>query len=113
MLKTLRSEIESLGWIVRMATLAAIAGAIYTEMRLPAEERTWHGKLLGFVPYDFRLPSPAKLMRAWWNPGSNQLFGDTPFGVGWSINMAAVADRAGKLQSKGSKRSTRASAKRS
>lgn len=93
MLKTLRSELESLGWLVRTLGLAAVAGALYKEMRLPPEERTWHGSLLGFVPYDFRVPSPAKVIRAWWNPGSKQLISDTPFGVGWSVNVAALAER--------------------
>jgi len=98
MLKTLRSEIESLGWILRTLAMAAVAGAIYKEMRLPAEERTWHGRLLGFVPYDFRIPTPAKLIRSWWNPDSDQLIGETAFGVGWTVNVSALADRVQQMQ---------------
>jgi hypothetical protein len=94
MLKTLRSELDSLGWIIRMAAVVAVAGALYKEMRLPPGERTWHGRLLGFVPYDFRMPTPAKLMRSWWNPGSDRVISDMPFGVGWSVNLAALADKA-------------------
>lgn len=95
MLKTIRSEIEDLAWLLRMAAFAALAGAVYTELRKPPEERTWHGRLLGFVPYDFRPPTPAKVIRAWWNPKSDQIVGDPAFGVGWSINVAALADRIG------------------
>ena len=91
MLKTVRSEIGDLGWLVRIATLAAIAGAIYREMRLPAEERTWHGRLLGFIPYDFRPPTPRRVVEAYWNPKSERLFHDQPFGVGWALNFAAAA----------------------
>jgi len=91
MLKTVRSEIGDLGWLVRTATLAAIAGAIYREMRLPAEERTWHGRLLGFIPYDFRPPTPRRVVDAYWNPKSERLFHDQPFGVGWALNFAAAA----------------------
>lgn len=109
MLKTIRSEIESLGWILRMLALAALAGAVYQEMRLPPEERTWHGRLLGFVPYDFRIPTPAKLIRAWWNPGSERMIGDTPFGVGWSLNVAALSSRAQKLQSAKGRRASKRS----
>lgn len=98
MLKTLRSEIDSLGWIIRTLAMAAVAGAIYKELRLPAEERTWHGRLFGFVPYDFRFPSPAKLIRSWWNPESNQLIGETPFGVGWTVNVAVLVERAQAMQ---------------
>lgn len=105
MLKTLRTEIESIGWILRVLGLAAVAGAIYTELRLPPEERTWHGRLLGFVPYDFRIPTPAKLIRAWWNPDSGKLIADTPFGVGWTVNAATVADRLGKIREGSAKRS--------
>jgi hypothetical protein len=92
MLKTVRSEIGDLGWLVRTATLAAIAGAIYREMRLPAEERTWHGRLLGFIPYDFRPPTPRRVVDAYWNPKSPRLFNDQPFGVGWALNLAAAAN---------------------
>jgi hypothetical protein len=98
MLKTLRSEINSLGWILRTLAMAAVAGAIYRELRLPPEERTWHGRLLGAIPYDFRLPTPAKLIRSWWNPGSDQLISDAPFGVGWAVNVAALVERAQQMQ---------------
>lgn len=105
MLKTLRSEIESIGWLIRTLTMAAVAGAIYKELRLPPEERTWHGRLLGAVPYDFRIPTPAKVIGAWWNPKSKQIVGDTAFGVGWSVNVAALADRIGGLQKSSPSRS--------
>jgi len=98
MLKTVRSEIGDLGWVIRTLTLAAIAGAIYREMRLPAEERTWHGRLLGFVPYDFRLPTPRRVMDAFWDPKSKRLFNDQPFGVGWSVNVPAVLALLGGLR---------------
>ena len=102
MLKTIRSELDSLGWIVRMLAMGAVAGALYQELRRPPEERTWHGQLLGFVPYDFRVPSPAKLLSAWWNPKSKRVLGDPVFGVGWSVNLAALAGRIGSARSNGS-----------
>jgi hypothetical protein len=90
MLKNLRSELGDLGWLVRMLTLGAVAGAIYREMRLPPGERTWHGRLLGFVPYDFRLPTPRRVIDAFWNPKSTRLFHEQPFGVGWTVNVPAA-----------------------
>jgi hypothetical protein len=93
MLKTIRSELEDLGWIIRMLGMAAVAGAVYQELRRPPEERTWHGRLLGFLPYDFRIPTPGRFVAAWWNPRSAQVVGDPVFGVGWSVNLAALADR--------------------
>lgn len=98
MFKTVRGEIGDLGWLIRTLTLAAIAGAIYREMRLPAEERTWHGRLLGFVPYDFRLPTPRRVIDAFWDPKSKRLFNDQPFGVGWAVNVPAALGLIGGLR---------------
>ena len=97
MVKTLRSEIGDLGWIIRTLGLAAIVGAVVREMRLPPEERTWHGRLLGFVPYDFRIPTPRRLRDAFWNSRSDRLLSDQPFGVGWAINVPAAARVAQRL----------------
>lgn len=104
MLKTIRSELEDLAWLLRMAAFAALAGAVYTELRKPPDERTWHGRLLGFVPYDFRPPTPAKVIGAWWNPKSDRIVGDPVFGVGWSVNVAALADRLGSSDNGGASR---------
>ncbi|MGH2371009.1 MAG: DUF5808 domain-containing protein, partial [Chloroflexota bacterium] len=57
------------------------------ELRKPPAERTWQGYVLGFVPYDFRPPTPARLKEAFWNPRDERLFTPRPFGVGWGINF--------------------------
>jgi len=101
MLKNVRSELGDLGWLIRMATLAAVAGAIYRELRLPPDERTWHGRLLGYVPYDFRLPTPRRVIEAFWNPKSTRLFHDQPFGVGWVVNVPAALALIGGLRRRG------------
>ena len=44
---TFRTELGAFGWLLRTAAMAAIAGAIYTELRKPPEERTWNGKVTG------------------------------------------------------------------
>lgn len=107
MLKTIRSEIEDLGWILRALAMAAVAGAVYKELKQPPEERTWHGKLLGVVPYDFRIPTPSKVMSAWWNPRSSRVVGDTAFGVGWSLNLAALTAQLRSVGSNGSSKTSR------
>jgi hypothetical protein len=68
----------------------AIASIVH-ELRLPAERRTWHGTLFGRAPYDWRLPTPSRVREAFWRPDSRSLFQPTVFGVGWSINLAALA----------------------
>jgi hypothetical protein len=89
-METLRREMGAFGWLIRTLIVGAVAAAIYKELQLPPEQRTWQGRLFGFVPYDFRLPTPARLIRAWWDPGSKRLFNDQPFGVGWTVNVPAA-----------------------
>lgn len=92
---TARSELGDLMWLIRMAVFAAAAGAVYTELRKAPEQRTWHGKLLGVVPYDFRLPTLESLRQAYWNPRSPKLFTDRPLGVGWAVNIPTALRRMG------------------
>lgn len=97
---TVRQELGALAWLIRTATMAAVAGAVYTELRKPAEKRTWHGKLMGFVPYDFRMPTMQRLRDTYWNTSSNRIFTDRPLGVGWAVNIPAVLKRLGMMQGK-------------
>ncbi|MDH3470519.1 MAG: DUF5808 domain-containing protein [Acidimicrobiia bacterium] len=71
-----------------LAAALAIA-AVVKELRTPKEERTWHGSLGGFVPYDFRMPTVDKIKRTFWNPDGAVLV-NRAFGVGWTINLGAV-----------------------
>ncbi|HEX2141069.1 MAG TPA: hypothetical protein VHK28_02175 [Candidatus Limnocylindria bacterium] len=93
MLTTLRRELGALAWILRTLTMVAVVAAVYRELQRPPEERTWHGRLMGKVPYDFRIPTPRRLADAWWNPGSDKVITDQPFGVGWSLNLPALLQR--------------------
>lgn len=90
-----RNEFGDLVWLLRMAVIGAVAGAVYTELRKAPEQRTWHGKLLGVVPYDFRIPSLDSLRQAYWNPRSPKLFTARPLGVGWSVNIPTLLRRMG------------------
>ena len=89
-MNTLRREVGALGWILRTAVFGLVAAAIYKELQLPADKRTWHGRLFDFVPYDFRMPTPRKLVNAFWNPDSGTIFSEQPFGVGWTVNVGAL-----------------------
>lgn len=79
--------------LILAAAMAVTAAAVVKELRTPRERRTWHGKLAGAVPYDFRMPTPSRLRRRWWNPDGPIL---TPraFGVGWDLNVGRVAAQA-------------------
>lgn len=63
--------------------------AIVQELRKPAEERTWHGAVAGFVPYDFRKPTKERLVATYWNPKGPLVSGKV-WGVGWAPNLGAV-----------------------
>jgi hypothetical protein len=101
MLHTLRSELAALGSIVRTLTVVAVAAALYRELRKPPEERTWHGQLVGVVPYDFRLPTIDRLRDAYFNSSTDRLFSPMPMGVGWAVNVAAVLKRLGLRDGRG------------
>jgi len=74
---------------LRILALGLVVAAVVRELRLPKEERTWHGALAGFVPYDFRMPTVEKIKNTFWNPDGSMI-ADRVFGVGWTINFGAV-----------------------
>lgn len=74
-----------------------LTAAVVTELRKPAGERGWHGRVAGFVPYDFRYPSPDRLRAALWDP-DGRLFVPHVFGVGWSLNLGRLLRRRGAVE---------------
>lgn len=70
-------------------SLGLLGWAVTKELRLPKDERTWHGDLAG-IPYDLRVATPARLRAAFWNPDDPRVFTPRPMGVGWSVNFARV-----------------------
>ena len=72
---------------VRLAVVGLVVAAVATELAKPEAERTWHGRVFGLVPYDFRPPTWERVRSAYWNPESEQLFSDRVFGVGWAVNL--------------------------
>jgi hypothetical protein len=82
-------------WFVRLLQAAAITvtlAAVCQELEKPGEERHWHGKL-GFIPYDFRLPTIGRIKEAYWNPESSDIFTPEVWGVGWAINFHALLEK--------------------
>jgi hypothetical protein len=73
--------------LFRVVAFGLFAAAIATELSKPEAERTWHGKVVGVVPYDFRPPTWQRIREAYWNPESDALFSDRVFGVGWAVNL--------------------------
>jgi hypothetical protein len=73
--------------LLRVAVVGLFVAAVATELSKPEDERTWHGKVGGVVPYDFRPPTWERIRAAYWNPESDRLFSDRVFGVGWAVNL--------------------------
>ncbi len=74
-------------WRLVLAVIGVVA--VVQELRTPAELRTWHGKVIGFVPYDFRKPTLDRFRRTYWDPDGPLLPGKA-WGVGWALNIGAI-----------------------
>ena len=75
--------------ILRVLAVGAAALAVVKEMRRSPSDREWKGKV-GFVPYDFRLPTPRRARERYWNPDDDRILVPQLFGVGWTINVGRV-----------------------
>ena len=85
--------------LIRTLAWVALAAALYQELKKPAEERTWHGKVLGSVPYDFRVPTFERFRDAYWDPETDRVFSDKVIGVGWAVNIPVAARKISEIVS--------------
>lgn len=60
--------------------------AVREQLRLPKDQRTWHGTLFG-IPYDFRRPTIERLRETFWNKKTARVLVPPAFGMGWTINF--------------------------
>jgi hypothetical protein len=77
--------------VAKVVSAGLVVAAVAQELRKPESERTWHGRIGGLVPYDFRPPTLERFRQAWWNPDDPRIFTDRAFGVGWAVNLGRVA----------------------
>ncbi len=82
-------------WRLALAILGVIA--IIQELRKPQDERTWHGKVVDLVPYDFRVPTIGRVRSTYWNP-AGPIFPGKVFGVGWALNFGVLTRMISKRQ---------------
>jgi Family of unknown function (DUF5808) len=80
-------EDERFRRLVRALWVALVGAAVADAVRNKRD----HGELFGFVPYDFRLPTPERARQHTWNPESPRVLTPTTFGVGWSLNLGRIA----------------------
>ena len=58
--------------IVQVTVVALTLAAVFQELEKPKEERHWHGKV-GFIPYDFRIPTLERLKETYWDVPQRQI----------------------------------------
>jgi hypothetical protein len=73
-----------------MIAVAMVISALGRALSKPAAERTWQGKVWQVVPYDFRVPTLARVRERVWAPDRPSLFSPQVFGVGWTLNVGRV-----------------------
>ncbi len=78
-----------------IAVAALALAAVFQELEKPEEERKWHGRVAGFIPYDFRLPTLARLRNAYWNPYEHRVLTPPLFGIGWAVNFYSLLENLG------------------
>ena len=79
--------------LAKFVGLGLLIASVVRELRLPKEQRTWHGVVFGKVPYDLRPPTFRRLKSVFWNPQNAHIVVPTAFGVGWTVNLAALRTR--------------------
>ncbi len=84
-----KQEQPSVRKLLKFLAMALAVAALIKEWRLPEEERTWHGTVAGFVPYDLRKPTVERIKSTFWDPDGSIIV-NRAFGVGWTINFGAI-----------------------
>lgn len=81
-------------------SMGVVAAVVYQELQKPPEERTWHGRVGGLVPYDFRRPTLERVREAYWNPDEPRILTDRVLGLGWAINFYSLLEILSDLMAK-------------
>ena len=79
-------------WFGRTIFICLLAWAVITELRKPQEERTWRGKLAGFIPYELRPPTLERVRETYWDPEDEHVLKPPVWGVGWALNVGRVVE---------------------
>jgi hypothetical protein len=86
-------NIKDLNRLLQVTAITLALTAVCQELEKPKEERPWHGKVVGFVPYDFRFPTLERIRETYWNPYDSRILVPEAFGIGWAINLYSLLER--------------------
>ncbi|MFC8598964.1 MULTISPECIES: DUF5808 domain-containing protein [unclassified Isoptericola] len=76
--------------LMQLVVVGLVVAAISKELRKDKEDRTWHGTVAGFVPYEFRMPTMERVRERVWDPEGDHLVSPHVFGVGWTLNLGRI-----------------------
>ncbi len=85
-----RKHANGFATLVRLVAIGLAVTAVVKELRTPEDERTWHGEVAGFVPYDFRVPTVERFRERVWDPEGDHIVSPHVFGVGWTLNVGRI-----------------------
>jgi hypothetical protein len=77
-------------WVGPAIGVTLVGIALICELRKPAGERTWEGRIAQKIPYDLRRPTLARIRQRLWNPADRRILVPTVFGVGWTVNLGRL-----------------------
>jgi len=86
-------NIKDINRLLQVTAITLALTAVCQELEKPKEERFWHGKVVGFVPYDFRFPTLERFRETYWNPYDSRILVPEAFGIGWAINFYSLLER--------------------
>jgi hypothetical protein len=86
-------NVKSINRLLQATIITLTLVAVCQELEKPKEERLWHGKVAGFVPYDLRRPTVERFRETYWNPYNSRIVVSEAFGIGWAINFYALLER--------------------
>ncbi len=75
------------------AAVAATVGEAPDTARTGSRHASFHG-----VPIDFTRPTAERVASTWWNPRDERIFVPRVFGLGWALNVGAVAVKLGLIE---------------
>lgn len=79
------------------ATAADVTALAATVGEAIEPEAPARGRLRG-VPIDLTPPTAERVAHTWWNPRDERIFVPRVFGLGWAVNMGAVAVKLGVIE---------------
>ena len=84
--------------VIQLTVITLTAAAIAQELSKPPEQRKWNGKVLGFIPYEFRPPVLDRIRESYWNPYERHILTPTILGIGWAVNFYALFENLGLIR---------------